>query len=184
MPQGYRHVPVLAAEVLSALRPKAGDSVVDCTLGLGGHSALLLEKIAPGGVLVGTDLDPGHVDIARAALVRVNASQTTIHLQHANFAALPTVLSNLGIERVDAILADLGVASPQIDDAERGFSYRHPGPLDMRMDATRGQTAAALVNRLSDRELADALLELGDETDAPRIARLIVERRKLRPITT
>ena len=85
---------------------------------------------------------------------------------------------------MDGILADLGVASPQIDDPARGFSYRQPGPLDMRMDPTRGQPASALVNRLSEREMAEALLELGDETDAPRIARLIVERRAIKPITT
>jgi 16S rRNA (cytosine1402-N4)-methyltransferase len=184
MARAHRHIPVLAAGVLSALHPEPGDVVVDCTLGLGGHASFLLEKIVPGGVLVGTDLDPRHVDLAGAALSRVNALDTAIHLRHANFAALPTVLSTLGIEHVDAILADLGVASPQIDDAARGFSYRRPGPLDMRMDPTRGQTAAALVNRLSQRELAEALLELGDETDAPQIARLIVERRTFKPIAT
>jgi 16S rRNA (cytosine1402-N4)-methyltransferase len=105
-------------------------------------------------------------------------------LYHNNFAALPTVLNQAGVERVDAILADLGVASPQIDDPARGFSYRRPGPLDMRMDPTRGQPASALIARLPERELAEALLELGDETDAPQIARLIVERREISPITT
>src|SRR5258708_2891758 len=89
-----------------------------------------------------------------------------------------------GLEKVDAVIADLGVASPQIDDPARGFSYRRPGPLDMRMDPTRGQPASALVNRLSERELADALLGLGDETDAAKIARLIVERRRHGPILT
>jgi 16S rRNA (cytosine1402-N4)-methyltransferase len=105
-------------------------------------------------------------------------------LFHNNFAALPTVLAQGGIERVDGILADLGVASPQIDDPARGFSYRQPGPLDMRMNTTRGQPASALINRMKEDELAEALLELGDETDAPQIARLIVERRQQEPITT
>jgi 16S rRNA (cytosine1402-N4)-methyltransferase len=94
------------------------------------------------------------------------------------------VLTEAGVDRVDGVLADVGVSSPQIDDPARGFSYRRPGPLDMRMDPTRGQPASALVNRLSERELAAALLELGDEDDAPQIARLIVERRKARPIET
>jgi 16S rRNA (cytosine1402-N4)-methyltransferase len=93
-------------------------------------------------------------------------------------------LNQAGAECVDAIVADLGVASPQIDDPGRGFSYRRSGPLDMRMDPTRGQPASALIARISERELAEALLELGDETDGPRIAQLIVERRKIDPITT
>jgi len=97
---------------------------------------------------------------------------------------LPTVLAEAGLERVDGILADLGVASPQIDDPTRGFSYRQPGPLDMRMDPTRGQPASALINRIGEQELAEALLELGDETDAAEIARLVVERRKSKPIQT
>lgn len=105
-------------------------------------------------------------------------------LVHNNFAALPTVLSEAGVERVDGLLADLGVASPQIDDPARGFSYRQPGPLDMRMDPTRGQPASAIINKIAEHELRDALLELGDETDAPHIARLIVERRAVTPIAT
>jgi len=94
------------------------------------------------------------------------------------------VLAQAGIERVDGVLADLGVASPQIDDPARGFSYRQPGPLDMRMDPTRGQTAAALINNIAEHDLAEALLELGDETDAAKIARLVVEQRAIKPITT
>src|SRR5262249_25154728 len=95
-----------------------------------------------------------------------------------------TVLAQTGVERVDGILADLGVASPQIDDPARGFSYRQPGPLDMRMDPTRGQPASMLINKIAERELATALLELGDEDDAAKIAHLVVERRKTQPITT
>jgi 16S rRNA (cytosine1402-N4)-methyltransferase len=131
--------------------------------------------------LVGIDFDPANLAIARGRLETVGGQ---FELHHNNFAALPTVLTQAGIARVDGILADLGVASPQIDDAARGFSYRQPGPLDMRMDPTRGQPASAIVNRLSERELATAFLELGDETDAPQIARLIIERRRENPITT
>jgi 16S rRNA (cytosine1402-N4)-methyltransferase len=105
-------------------------------------------------------------------------------LVHNNFAALPAVLTQAGVEKVDAVLADVGVSSPQIDDPARGFSYKRPGPLDMRMDPTRGQPASSLINRMSERELAAALRELGDEGDAEKIARLIVERRKAKPIET
>jgi len=171
----------LLEQALAAIDPRAGMTVVDCTVGLGGHSAALLKRISPGGRLIGIDFDPRNLEIARASL---DATGGRFDLFHNNFAALPTVMGQAGVEKVDAILADLGVASPQIDDPARGFSYRQPGPLDMRMDPTRGKPASELVNRLSEKELAGAFLELGDETDAPQIARLIVERRKVRPIST
>ena len=181
MAREVRHIPVLMNEVLEALRPAPGHVVVDCTLGLGGHSAELLKHVGPNGRLIAMDMDLGNLELARAKLSAVGAN---FSLHHTNFAALPTVLAGEGLAHVDAILADVGVASPQIDDPARGFSYRQPGPLDMRMDPSRGQPASALVNRLSERELRDALLELGDEDDAPQIARLIVERRARRPIMT
>lgn len=182
MQQMTRHIPVLMAQVLEALRPRPGQILVDCTTGLGGHAAELLERITPGGRLIGIDFDPSNLDLARARLQSVRGG--SFELFHNNFAALPTVLAQAGIDRMDGILADLGVASPQIDDPARGFSYRQAGPLDMRMDPSRGQPASALINRLGERELAEALLELGDETDAPQIARLIVQRRAVRPIVT
>jgi 16S rRNA (cytosine1402-N4)-methyltransferase len=185
MPRDVRHIPVLLQPVLDALAPRPGQVMVDCTLGLGGHSAALLRAISPGGVLIGTDFDSANLAIARPNLLAIAAAGgSRFESFHSNFAALPTLLTQLGVERVDGILADVGVASTQIDDPARGFTYRRPGPLDMRMDPTRGQPASALVNRLSERELAEALLELGDETDAPQIARLIVDRRKELPITT
>ena len=181
MKREVRHLPVLLTPVLEVLKPRPGQVIVDCTLGLGGHSAAILEHISPGGRLIGIDFDPRNVELARHRLESIDGA---FELFHNNFAALPTILVQAGVERVDAALADLGVASPQIDDPARGFSYRQPGPLDMRMDPTRGQPASALVNRLSERELREALLELGDEDDAPQIARLIVERREKAPITT
>jgi len=212
-----RHIPVLLTPILKVLAPQPGQIFVDCTLGLGGHSAALLERIAPGGRLIATDFDPANIAIARSQLESTGATVTThpvdipasqravvsmpfpialsapahppAHLAHAdlfhtNFAGIPGVLQQLGIERVDGLLADVGVASTQIDDPARGFSYRQPGPLDMRMDPTRGQPASALLARLSEKEIADALLQFGDETDAEEIASLIVRRRKERPILT
>jgi 16S rRNA (cytosine1402-N4)-methyltransferase len=183
VPRETRHIPVLLNQVLAALDPQSGQVFADCTLGLGGHAAAILERIAPAGRLIGIDFDPANIEIARQKLEAIN-NPGSFDLFHNNFAALPTVLAQAGVEKVDGVLADLGVASPQIDDPARGFSYRQPGPLDMRMDPTRGRPASGLVNTMPERELAAALLELGDETDAPQIARLIVERRKRQPITT
>jgi 16S rRNA (cytosine1402-N4)-methyltransferase len=181
MKREVRHVPVLLDHVLEILAPVPGQTVIDCTLGLGGHSAAMLERITPDGLLIGIDFDPHNIELAREKLQAVGGR---FELFHNNFAALPTVVAQAGVQRVDAILADVGVASTQIDDPARGFSYRQPGPLDMRMDPTRGLPASTLINRIGERELAEALLELGDETDAPQIARLIVQRRKKHPITT
>ena len=165
------HVPVLLQEVLAALKPRKGKTIVDCTVGLGGHSAELLKKKAR---VIGLDLDPANLERAREAL---EAAGGDFSLHHSNFAGLPTILAG---EKADGILADLGVASPHIDDPKRGFSYRKPGPLDMRMDPTRGVPAGALLDRMSEEEIAAAILELGDEESAPAIARLIVERRPVR----
>src|SRR5688572_13285153 len=185
MKRDTRHVPVLLDPVLEVLAPRPAQVVVDCTLGLGGHAAALLERVRPDGMLIGIDFDPANIALARAKLESVvDTGGGRFELFHNNFAALPTVLAQAGVEHVDAVLADLGVASPQIDDPARGFSYRQAGPLDMRMDPTRGQPASALLNRMPERELAAALLELGDETDAPRIAELIVRHRQSQPITT
>lgn len=187
------HLPVLLNEVLDVLDPKPGQTIVDCTLGCAGHSSAIFQRLASPttpGHLIAIDFDPSNISIARANLERtarsIAPSAARFDLFHTNFAGLPSVLLKAGLEdpRVDALLADVGVASTQIDDPARGFSYRKPGALDMRMDPTRGQTAAAVINRLSEAELASAFLELGDETDAPEIARLIVERRQDQPITT
>jgi len=176
-----QHKPVLAQEVLDSLQPKPGQTIVDCTLGLGGHSQLLLKCISPAGRLIGIDFDQQNIELAGKNLDRVQGATFSLH--HTNFAAISAILATEGVSQVDAILADLGVASPQIDDPNRGFSYRKPGPLDMRMDPTRSESAAKLIARMSESEMAEAFLELGDETDAPQIARLIVERRSQQPIT-
>lgn len=176
-----RHVPVLLKEVIEILRPAPGKVFVDCTLGLGGHAGELLKRVEPGGRVIGMDLDPDNLELARQ---RLSAIGGRFELYHSNFAALPTILAQAGLERVDGVMADLGVASPQIDNPKRGFSYRQPGPLDMRMDPSRGRPASELVNAMSQKELAEALRDLGDEEDAEAIARGIVHRRQAEPIQT
>jgi len=169
-----RHLPVMVEEVMEALRVREGMTVVDCTVGLGGHSFELLRRIGLGGKLIGLDLDEGNL---RRAAEKLNAANVLLH--HSNFAGITKIV---GMEKVDAVVADLGVSSPQIDDPARGFSYREDGPLDMRMYITRGQTAADVVNRIGAEELAKMLWELGDEEDADEIARLIAERREEKKI--
>jgi 16S rRNA (cytosine1402-N4)-methyltransferase len=173
------HKPVLLAEVLAALDPRPGHTVVDCTLGFAGHSLELLRRVAPDGLLVSTDLDAGSIDPARAKL---EAAGGLFALHHTNFAGLPTVLAREGVAQVDGLLADLGMSSMQVDDRTRGFSFMRDGPLDMRMDRTRGRTAADLLRTLPRDELAACFRDLGDELQADAIAEAIVARRAARPI--
>ncbi len=170
-----KHVPVLAAESLEALRLKRGAVVVDCTVGLGGHSAAFLKKIGKKGRLIAIDLDPANLDAAREALDAPNVT-----VVHGNFAGLQEILVEAGHTAADAIFADLGVSSPHLDDPKRGFSYRRDGPLDMRMDPTRGEPASALLDHIPEEALAEALRDLGDEEDADKIAALVVKRRPIR----
>jgi 16S rRNA (cytosine1402-N4)-methyltransferase len=173
------HKPVLLAEVLAALDPKPGQTIVDCTLGFAGHSLELLQRVSPDGLLIATDLDTGNIDPARAKLEAVGG---LFAIHHANFAGLPSVLATEGVTHVDGLLADLGMSSMQVDDRDRGFSFMRDGPLDMRMDRTRGRTAAELLNSLSAEELAACFRELGDEPQADVIADAIVQQRKTKPI--
>lgn len=170
-PQG-QHLPVLLAEVLAALDPRPGQTVVDCTTGWAGHACELLRRVGPTGRLVALDLDADNLPHARERLAAVGQPFSA---HHANFAALPTILAEEGIDAVDGIVADLGMSSMQVDDPERGFSYARDGTLDMRMDRSRGRTAAELLATISADELARALAELGDEPQAGRLAPAIVE---------
>jgi 16S rRNA (cytosine1402-N4)-methyltransferase len=166
------HRPVLLDEVLTALALAEGNVVVDCTTGWAGHSAEMLHRVGVNGRLIGLDLDPENLPRARERLTAVGFPFT---LHHSNFAALPTVLAAENIEKVDAVLADLGMSSMQVDEAERGFSYVRDGPLDMRMDRTRGRSAADVLTTISEEELARALRDFGDEPEAERVAALLVE---------
>ena len=173
------HKPVMLAEVLAALDPRPGQTVVDCTLGFAAHAVELLRRVAPDGLLVATDLDAANVEPARAKLEAVGG---LFALHHTNFAGLPTVLALEGVAQVDGLLADLGMSSMQVDDRDRGFSFMRDGPLDMRMDRTRGRTAADLLAALSKDELAACFRDLGDEPQAEAVADAIVLQREVKPI--
>lgn len=173
------HQPVLLAEVLAALDPRPGQTVVDCTLGFAGHSRELLSRVGPDGLLVATDLDAGNIEPARPKLEAVGG---LFALHHTNFAGLPTVLALEGVAQVDGLLADLGMSSMQVDDRDRGFSFMRDGPLDMRMDRTRGRTAAQLLATLSVEELTACFRDLGDEPQAGAVAEAIVRQRELAPV--
>jgi 16S rRNA (cytosine1402-N4)-methyltransferase len=165
-------------EVLEVLRPQTGEVAVDCTVGFAGHAAVLAQRVGSTGRLIGLDWDDENLPRAHERLV---AAGTPFSLHHSNFAALPTMLAIEEIDRVDVLLTDLGMSSMQLDDAERGFSYVRDGPLDMRMDRSRGRTAAEILTDIAVSELAQALRELGDEEQAERIAAAIVTARQRQP---
>jgi len=169
------HQPVLCAEVLRLLQPAGRPLLLDCTVGLGGHAEALLDAAGPDARLVGIDLDEEGLKQARRNLARFGRR---VRLFHANFADIAEVLAEVGSPRVDLLLADLGVASSQLAQADRGFSFSVDGPLDMRLDRRRGRTAANLVNRLSEAELADVIHACGEERYSRRIARAIVAARQ------
>jgi 16S rRNA (cytosine1402-N4)-methyltransferase len=169
-----QHLPVLLDEVLAALAPQPGGTIVDCTVGFGGHSAALLTRLGSTGRLIGLDLDAGNLPSAQ---IQLEKTSFPFSLHHSNFAGLQAALAAEGIDQVDGVLADLGMSSMQVDDAERGFSYVRDGPLDMRMDRTRGRPLSELLATVSEEELAQALREFGDEPQAERIARAIVASR-------
>lgn len=178
-PAAPRHLAVLPAEVLELLAPQPGQVLVDATVGLGGHTRLLAERLGPCGRLIGLDQDA-----AMLALARPQLEGLPVTLMQANFDQLREALDRLGIDRVDGILADLGICSAQLDAPERGFSFQQPGPLDMRLDASQGEPASALLTRLNERDLADVIYQYGEERMSRRIARRIVEARKTAPIET
>jgi len=175
------HVPVLADDVLELLRPERAKLIVDCTVGLGGHSRMLLERAPSDARLIGIDVDEANLQQARENLAEFGER---VRLFQANFSQLTTVLDEADESSADAILADLGVASTQLDDAERGLSFQADGPLDMRLDPRLDETAEGLINRLSERELADLIYEYGQERYSRRVARAIVQQRKKGRIAT
>jgi len=170
------HQPVLYQEIIHALQPKQGGRYVDGTLGAGGHARGILEACAPDGQLLGLDVDPQAVTIARKNLAPYEGR---IHLVQASYTTLSAQLKDLGWDSVDGIVLDLGASSMQFDTAERGFSFMQDAPLDMRFGPHAAQTAADIVNNYSERELADLIYEFGEERDSRKIARAIVRERPL-----
>jgi 16S rRNA (cytosine1402-N4)-methyltransferase len=173
------HIPVLLDEVLQWLVPQPGQTLVDGTLGGGGHARALAERVAPDGLVLAMDRDPAAVERAQAMLVGL-----PVRVIWGNFCDLPEALVEQRIASVDAILLDLGISSDQLADADRGFSFHSTGPLDLRFDPTRGEPASRLVNHLGERSLADLIYQYGEERHSRRIARRIVERRATRPIAS
>ncbi len=171
------HIPVMTAEVLQHLRPEQGGLFVDCTIGLGGHSRALLE--AGASRIIGLDRDLDALARARETLAPWG---DRVELVHADYRTIDDVLESRQIDRVDGALADLGVSSMQFDAPGRGFSFMRDEPLDMRMDRTADETAADLVARSSERDLADAIFQYGEERFSRRIARALVEARREAPV--
>src|SRR5215211_3212546 len=170
------HQPVLYKEIIHALQPHAGGRYVDGTLGTGGHARGIMEASAPDGQLLGLDVDPQALAIARRNLAPY---EQRIHLAQASYTSLSAQLALLGWEAVDGIVLDLGASSMQFDTPERGFSFLHDAPLDMRFGPQALQTAADLVNKSSERELADLIYQYGEERESRKIARAIVRARPL-----
>jgi 16S rRNA (cytosine1402-N4)-methyltransferase len=172
------HIPVLLDEVIAGLQARQGDYVVDCTVGLGGHAAAILEKISPSGRLLGIDTDPEAIKVSQDKLSDYGEAVTLVN---DNFVNLEAICKRYHFHPVDGILFDLGVSSLQLDTAERGFSFHLDAPLNMRFDPGQGLTASDIVNSFSEQELAKLIEKYGEERHSRRIARYIVQNR---PIAT
>ncbi len=174
------HVTVLLSEAVDALQVKHDGTYVDCTFGRGGHSRLILTHLSTAGRLIAIDKDPAAVRAAG----QIGAAAPQFRCVHAGFASFDAVLDELGVGAVDGVLMDLGVSSPQVDEAERGFSFRRDGPLDMRMDTSRGMTAAQWLDGATEQQIREALKNYGEERHAFQIAQAIVARRAIEPLRT
>jgi len=183
-----RHIPVLLSEAVEILNLQKGDVAVDATLGGGGHTGAMLQRVLPGGRVVAFDADERAIGRFRRfaesdALLREAMGKESLVVVGENFLRMTETLRLLGVEETDAILADFGFSSDQMDDPERGFSFRSDGPLDMRLDARTGTTAADIVNGWDDEALARLFREYGDEPKAWKIAQAIVAKRCKKPFT-
>jgi len=181
MLEGALHVPVMLQEVLDYLKLAPGQIIVDATLGTGGHSVEILKRITPKGRLIGIDRDENSLAICRQRLMEFKDCTEFVH---ANFTDLDQVLANLGIEKIDGIVFDLGISSYQLHDAQRGFSFQEEGPLDMRLDKSSYISAYDLVNNLNENEISQMLWNFGQERWHNRIAHLLVQERRNEPIAT
>jgi 16S rRNA (cytosine1402-N4)-methyltransferase len=177
------HRPIMVAEILAALAPQPGDVVADCTLGFGGHARELLPRLAPGGRLIGLDVDPVELPKTTARLRTAGFGNEVLTTVRSNFAALPAVLAKLGLTGADAILADLGVSSMQLDDPARGFTFKADSPLDLRLNPSRPPSATEWLARASEARLGATLTENADEPHADLLARELIVRRQQIPFT-
>lgn len=164
------HRPIMVAEILRVLSPRPGEVAVDCTLGYGGHAQEILPRLQPGGKLLGLDADPVELPKAEARLRALGFGPEIFSAHRSNFAGLPQMLASAAVNGVDMILADLGVSSMQIDDPARGFSVKHEGPLDMRMNPERGQPASSFLQKINVGALTSLLAENADEPHAEVLA--------------
>lgn len=176
------HTPVLLEETLALLDPQPGETALDCTVGRGGHAVEIARRLGPTGTMIINDLDPANLDEAARLLAEIPNGPRLVQLR-GNFAQAPRRMAELGLS-ANLVLADLGFASTQVDDPQRGFSFSKDGPLDMRLDPAAPMTAAELVNTTSERELARIIREYGEEPRASRIAQKLVAARQGEPITT
>jgi 16S rRNA (cytosine1402-N4)-methyltransferase len=177
----HAHLPVMPAEVLSWLRPHSGGFYVDCTVGYCGHAKEILQDSQPHGIVLGIDRDAQAISSGRQQLQTFGDRAILVK---GHYMELKSILAERGISRVDGVLFDLGVSSPQLDEPSRGFSFRTEGPLDMRMDQGSGRTAADIVNGLDEADLADMIYRLGEERYSRRIARAIVNARRREALTS
>ncbi|MCB9850393.1 MAG: 16S rRNA (cytosine(1402)-N(4))-methyltransferase RsmH [Phycisphaerales bacterium] len=175
------HVPVLVEEVAQYLAIKPGDVILDCTVGLAGHARMLAESAGDSGLLIGMDVDELNL---QSASQRMEGCSCRCRLFRSNFAEFDEVLASAGVATVDVIFADLGISSAQLDDPKRGLSFMQDGPLDMRLDERLSETAADLINRLGETELADLIYKYGQERFSRRIARAVHYARRDRRIAT
>ena len=164
------HVPIMVEEILEVLGPRPGEVAVDCTLGFGGHTRRLLGCVAPGGHVIGLDTDPLELPKTEAALRGEGFGADIFTIRKSNFAGLPAALAASGFSGADVILADLGVSSMQLDNPSRGFTWKSAGPLDMRMNPSRGLSAAQWLLKMTPTALEQALIENADEPDASVLA--------------
>lgn len=178
------HRPIMVQEILDVLRPRLGETAVDCTLGYGGHSRELLQAVQPGGRLIGLDTDPVELPKTEQRLRSQGYPAESLVLVRTNFAGLSRALTEHAPEGADVLLADLGLSSMQIDDPSRGFSYKQDGPLDMRMNPQRGLSAADWLKKVSVAELAIALSENADEPQAVMLAKAMIHAQSQYPLTT
>lgn len=180
----HGHEPVMVGEVLAALVPAAGQVVMDCTAGRGGHALEIAKRLSPGGMLVALDVDPENLKYARKRLEDAAIAEVQIRTFHANFGEAVDVLEALGIAGVDGLLADFGVSTNQLLDAKHGLSFNAEAPLDMRLDPRVKKKASDLLAEWDEKQIADALFEYAQERFSYKIARKIVQTRATEPIRT